>query len=97
VAIVVDAGLPIALAVGDPRAPTVDNLRQGWLTAGEELHAPALLPYEVANALTRLVAASMFPAQRVQAAWQTVMAVPITYHLLANNASSLGFPVHVIS
>jgi predicted nucleic acid-binding protein len=79
---VLDASLLVALAVDDARAPAVTSLLQSWLAAGEDLHAPELLPYEVANGLTRLVAAGAFPADRVAEAWRTVTAVPITYHPL---------------
>jgi predicted nucleic acid-binding protein len=58
---------------------------RGWIEAGEELHAPDLLPYEVANALTRLVVAGMFPRERLAEAWRAVLAVPIVYHPLADD------------
>lgn len=81
-AIVLDASLIVPLAVDDARASAVNPRIDSWLTSGEELHAPALLAYEVANSLTRLVAARAFPAERLAEAWQTVMAIPITYHEL---------------
>lgn len=66
----------------DDRAPAVTALLQSSLSIGEELHAPALLPYEVASGLTRLAAAGYFPAERLSEAWSSVMAIPITYHVL---------------
>ena len=81
-AIVVDAGLLVVLASGDPRKATAQALIRGWIEAGEELHAPTLLPYEVANGLTRLVAAGAFPKERLAESWRTVTALPITYHPL---------------
>ena len=81
-AVVLDANLLVALAVDDDRAPAVTALLEGWLAAGEGLHAPALLPYEVANALTRLVVASAFPAARLADAWGAVTALPLTYQAL---------------
>lgn len=80
--VVVDANVLVVLASGDLRKPTAQKLLRGWIEAGEELHAPALLPYEVANGLTRLVAAGAFPAKQVEDAWRAVLAVPITYHPL---------------
>lgn len=80
--IVVDASLIVVLVSGDPRKPAVQALLRGWIEAGEELHAPALLFYEVANGLTRLVAANAFPAERLAVAWQTVVALPIPFHSL---------------
>jgi predicted nucleic acid-binding protein len=55
VAVVVDASVLVVLVVDDPRAPSASLLLEGWLDAGETIHAPALAPYEVASALTRLV------------------------------------------
>jgi predicted nucleic acid-binding protein len=82
VSVVLDANVPIVLVSGDPRRAKVQALLRGWLEAGEELHAPDLLPYEVANGLTRLVVAGAFPAEQVAAAWRAVQLVPITYHPL---------------
>ena len=58
-AIVLDANLVVVLVSGDPRRPIAERLLRGWIDAGEDLHAPELLPYEVANGLTRLVAAGV--------------------------------------
>ena len=38
---------------------------RAWLDAGEPLHAPLLLPYEVANALTRLLVAGRLAASDI--------------------------------
>ena len=84
-AIVLDASLLVVLASGDPRQPAAQRLLRGWIDAGEELHAPALLPYEVANGLTRLVGAGAFPVGRLREAWSTVLALPITYHPLGTD------------
>ncbi len=81
-AIVLDASLLVVLASGDPRQPAAQRLIRRWIDAGEDLHAPELLPYEVANGLTRLVGAGAFPVGRVREAWSTLMALPITYHPL---------------
>lgn len=54
----------------------------GWLASGEQLHAPALTPFEVANGLTRLVAAGAMPEDRVEPAWQAIQELPVTYHSL---------------
>jgi predicted nucleic acid-binding protein len=82
VAIVVDSSILVVLASGDPRRPLAQAVLRQWATDSEDLHAPALLPYEVANGLTRLVAAGAFPADQLPQAWQTVTAVSITYHEL---------------
>lgn len=86
---VLDANLLVALAVDDSRAPAITVLLQRWLQVGEQLHAPALFPYEVASGLTRLVSAGTFPQERVPDAWQRVMAVPVIYHLLATDGDKV--------
>jgi predicted nucleic acid-binding protein len=82
VAIVVDASVLVVLTSGDSRKPTAQAALQTWIEADEPLHAPALLPSEVASGLTRLVAADAFPAERLAEAWQTVFALPMTYHAM---------------
>jgi predicted nucleic acid-binding protein len=83
--VVLDANVPTVLASGDPRQPKAQALLRGWLEAGEELHAPALLPYEVANGLTRLAVAGAFPLERLAEAWRAVRLIPITYHPLGQD------------
>jgi predicted nucleic acid-binding protein len=82
VSVVVDANLPIVLTSGDPRRPKVEAALRGWLEDDEDLHAPALLPYEVASGLTRLVVAGALPRDRIAEAWHTLLALPIIYHPL---------------
>jgi predicted nucleic acid-binding protein len=81
-AAVLDASLLVALASGDPRADAVSARLAGWLASGEELHAPALTPFEVANGLTRLVTAGALPEDRVQTAWSSIQELPVIYHAL---------------
>jgi predicted nucleic acid-binding protein len=80
--VVLDANLIIALVTDDARAPVVGALMAGWLAGSEDLHAPALLSYEVANGLTRLVAAGALPAERLAEVWAVTSALPIAYHPL---------------
>ncbi len=94
-AVVLDASLLIALAVDDARAPAVAALLQGWLAAGEALHAPDLLPYEVASGLTRLVVAGGFPRERLADAWRTLATVPVTYHPLREGDRAIAFTLRL--
>ena len=80
--VVLDASVLVVLASGDPRKPAAQTRIRGWIEAGEELHAPMRLPYEVANGLTRLVAAGALPRGQLAEAWRTVLTVPITHHPL---------------
>jgi predicted nucleic acid-binding protein len=85
-AVVLDASLLVAIVSGDPRADAVSARLAGWLASSEGLHAPALTPFEVANWLTRLVAAGAMPEDRVESAWQVVQELPVTYHPLREGA-----------
>lgn len=78
--VVVDANAFVVLAVDRRRAPAVESLLREWREAGEALHAPTLLPYEVASALARSVAAGQLPADQVEKAWDRIAAVPVELH-----------------
>src|SRR5262249_18630642 len=83
VAVVVDANLLVVMVSGDARGPLASEQVEAWITAGEEMHAPELLPYELASALARLVAARAMSARQVQTAWENLSELPIVQHPLA--------------
>ena len=85
-AVVLDASVLVVLVSGDPRRPAAHTTLRTWIESDEPLHAPALLPYEVASGLTRLIAAGAFPVERLSGALQTVLEVPITYHPIDRSA-----------
>lgn len=78
--VVVDANALVVLAVDRRRAPAVESLLREWRAAGETLHAPTLLRYEVASALARSVAAGQLRPEQVQNAWDRIGAVPVELH-----------------
>lgn len=80
--IVVDSNLLVAVVSGDPRGDRVSEFILDCIERGLDLHAPALARYEVANAFTRLIVASAFPAERVDDAWSKLSVLPIMYHPL---------------
>ena len=82
--IVVDANLPVVLVTYDPRADSVDRVLRTWLEGGEVLHAPILLHYEVANALTRLITAGRLATEDLHTVWRLVEAIPIQLHSVAD-------------
>jgi predicted nucleic acid-binding protein len=88
--VVIDANLLVALALNDPRAAAVDRRFRQWASAGEDLHAPELLRYEVANALTRAVVAGHLAPDRVASAWEHVMRVDVQLHPLADGAAAVA-------
>jgi predicted nucleic acid-binding protein len=84
--VVVDANLLVALALNDPRAPAVDRHLREWASAGETLHAPELLRYEAANALTRAVVAGHLARERAATAWEGIARVDVQLHTLSDGA-----------
>ena len=78
--VVVDANLFVALVSGDPRGTQIQQQFLKWVDDDVDLHAPALARYEVANALTRLIVAKLFPTDKLEEAWANLSVLPITYH-----------------
>lgn len=78
--VVVDASVIVALLVADDRQPAAQTHLEGWVESGEELHAPAVLPYELANVLARLVFEGDLEADRVVEIWPDVAALGVELH-----------------
>lgn len=84
-AVVVDANLLVVMVSGDARGPMASEQVEAWLTADEEIHAPELLPYELASAFTRLVAGRYISRRQVQLAWEALEVLPIVQHPLSDD------------
>lgn len=67
-AVVVDSNLLIVLVHQDPRSNMTQQQFDNWLERGVEIHAPELAKYEIANGLTRLINAGLFPRERLTVA-----------------------------
>ena len=81
--VVVDASVIVALMVADERQPAAQAHLEGWVESGEELHAPAVLPYELANVLARLLFDGDLDADRiVEMIWPDVAALGVEFHPL---------------
>jgi len=78
--VVVDASVIIPLVVADERQEAARTRLEGWLAAGEGLHAPAVLPYEVANVLARLVFDAALEIGEVQDIWTDLAALGLILH-----------------
>lgn len=72
------------LALDRRRAVAVEELLRTWKAERDELHAPALLRYEVANALAQAVSASQLASEAVADASQRIGSVPIVLHQLGD-------------
>jgi predicted nucleic acid-binding protein len=93
--VVIDANLLVALVSGDPRGNLVSQAILDWIDQGIDLHAPELARYELVNALTRLIVAGAFPAERVEEAWNDVLILPISYHVLTNGPRIIGISLEL--
>lgn len=80
VSVVVDASVVVALLVAEERQEPARMHLERWLRTGEELHAPAVLPYEVANVLARLVFDEVLLLDDVPEIWQDVAALGLVLH-----------------
>jgi len=80
VSVVVDASLIVALVVADERQAAAEAHLQGWVESGEDLHAPGVLPYEVANVLARLVFDGDLEADGIADTWPDVAALDVVLH-----------------
>jgi len=80
VSVVVDASLIVALVVADERQAAAQAHLQGWVESGEDLHAPAVLPYEVANVLARLVFDGDLEADGIADTWSDLAALDLVLH-----------------
>jgi len=88
--VVIDANLLVALALNDPRAPAVDRILREWALADETLHAPELLRYEAANALTRAVVAGHLARNHAAMAWERIARVGVKLHPLHDGAAAVA-------
>ncbi len=78
--VVLDANVVVALLVADERQPAAQAHLEKWLGAGEELHAPAVLPYEIANVLARLVFEGALQVNDVTEIWHDLAAFNLLLH-----------------
>jgi predicted nucleic acid-binding protein len=85
VAVVVDANMLVVMVSGDVRQLMASEQIEAWITAGEEIHAPELLPYEVASAFTRLVAGRSISSRQARLAWEALELLPVVQHPLADD------------
>lgn len=78
--VVLDANVLIAVLLADEHQSAAQAHLADWLTAGEELHAPAVLPYEIANVFARQVFVGALDIDDVTAMWQDLAAFDLQLH-----------------
>ena len=77
---VVDASLVVALVTADPRHNAVQAKFEAWFSENEQLHAPAVLPYEIANVLARLTWDGTFDAADLAVTWTNIDLLGLVLH-----------------
>ncbi len=70
--IVADTNIFLAVAPEEPEKPWIVQV-----TTGHDLVAPEVLPFEVGNALTRMVKKAVLEPGEVTAAWDAVRTIPV--------------------
>lgn len=78
--VVVDASLIVALVVADERQAAARAHLEAWVEAEEDLHAPAVLPYEIANVLARLMFDGHLDANEIAQTWADLAALDVALH-----------------
>ncbi len=78
--VVLDSNVVVALALDAKRAPAIEQRLLKWEEAGEALHAPSLYRFEVANALTRSIAAGVIDSSDAKSAWERIVAIEVSLH-----------------
>lgn len=83
-AIVVDANLLVALATSTDGESAVDAQFSRWSKAGEGLHAPSLISYEIASAFSQMLAAKAITENQLPDLWAAATAVDVQLHHLGD-------------
>ncbi|MBW8059242.1 MAG: type II toxin-antitoxin system VapC family toxin [Solirubrobacterales bacterium] len=93
--VILDSNVVVALVTKDERAAAIGRQMQVLGEAGEVLHAPSLLRYEVANALTRKVVAGELDPADAERAWHEIAAMPIVLHNLDDGPGAIGIALRL--
>lgn len=93
VRIVIDASALVALLAREPESQAVTEHIAQWVRERVELHAPELVRYEIANALTRKTSMGEVDASDLPAVWAELEAMPIAYHPLTDGAGVIGVAI----
>lgn len=78
--VVVDASVIVALLVADARQEAAQTHLERWVEEGQDMHAPMVLPYEVANVLARLVFDGDLDANDLAETWSDLAALDVMLH-----------------
>lgn len=94
-AVVVDASLIVSLVAREQRADLVQAMVDGWSASGERMHAPELLLFEMANALTKMVRRGDMSSVAVESAWHLTGELGIQYHTVTDLPSVVAMAIRM--
>lgn len=72
--IVADTNIFLAVTFNEPEKEQIIQL-----SAGHELIAPDVLPFEIGNALTAMLKRKILEKEEVLAAWEIIRKIPVEY------------------
>lgn len=84
--VIADTGLAVKWVAHEPDSPLAITLLDEWTQHGTLVAAPALLAYEVANAIHQKVRAGVIPPAAAEATLATFHAIGIAFRLPADPA-----------
>lgn len=84
--IVIDSNVLVAAAINRALSKPIRTQLKRWHQNGEDMHAPWLLRYEVANALARSVALGVLGESKAVSSWKAIdrLGKRITFHDIRN-------------
>jgi predicted nucleic acid-binding protein len=85
-----DASLLVALASSEPEGALVEERLAAWIAADEELHAPALVYYEVASGLRKALVSGRMRSEQLSVAVALAELVPLTIHARSDLVEVIG-------
>ncbi|MBS1861555.1 MAG: type II toxin-antitoxin system VapC family toxin [Actinobacteria bacterium] len=93
--VVLASNVLVAMVTADRRAEAVGRHVQVLAESGEALHAPRLLRYEVANAITRKIVAGEIDTADASRGWRQIVAMPIVLHELDDGPAAIGIALRL--
>lgn len=93
--VVLDSNVLVAMVTADRRAEAVGRRMKALGETGEALHAPRLLRFEVANALTRKIVGGEIDAADAERAWRQIVAMPIALHELDDGPAAIDIALRL--
>jgi predicted nucleic acid-binding protein len=93
--VVIDSSLLIALISGDERSTVAHRQFAEWIETDTDLHAPALIWYEVVSGVAQLLFDKKIPADSFNDRLEALRDLPIMVHLLEERSRPVEIAVRL--